>query len=293
MRTRVFDALDRHFTGLVKASFPPDRDVVLLVSDGVVRQVYVQGGYRYEFHHGNTWSLHLASRMPGRFWLQETPEQMLLFQRILVEQRDVGQRQGLSTPELDTFFRTCRKQERASLLQIRWKTAEAYVMVPGGGFAIDRAVFIGAEVCADEQAFQQIRGMNEVNCTVTVHEFGSGVASLEMYLNILFHLCANQWLEHFAGLAGFAMAEAVAESLREAASLHDCRFSVRGHRVADATIYEDAAIAAKVYRELLTILLDRLEQVFGPYLVSRLKQSTLQSLNAHYVNIMRVYRLVD
>jgi hypothetical protein len=295
LRKEVSCALEQQLTGLAKFSFPSGEELTLVVSRGGIRQAYYKDG--------------AVSKVPPSFWLspqlsqkqaqlsiQHLSARRLLFEKILLESAEAGieKKQDFKTSEVGKFFFSLRGRESGSLIQIQWKSAEAFVLVPGSKIDLHPALFLSGDVFEEDScAITTIENWKEADCNLTIYRGGiESDAWLEAHLDILFEGLCNYLLTQYGYMTGRVMVTSVIQNLMILASQKGWEINRLENSVVDQTIFTSPKEAAAAYRELLAMVLAHLGAVIGPGLLQSILRQGIFSYNAFYQSLIKTYELV-
>jgi len=111
----------------------------------------LQGEKRFQ---ANLWPVdaHLQAANQGYFAIQLMPMRRLFFEKAILETPEAGKeiKPTFKTSDLSGLFLSMVNLESASLVHIRWQTAEAFVLVPGSKISRRQAVFISKNVTEEK-----------------------------------------------------------------------------------------------------------------------------------------------
>lgn len=294
MQTRIDQAIEERFTGLVKVILPPDKDVTLFISEGAVHLAHVQDTQGRRFHPGEEWRNRLTIQGIGRFFMQQTPARALLYQKVSIECQRFGSKKEISTGDLASLFQSFDKREKATLLHAGWNNAEAFIMLPGISAIPRRAILVAENPAQDETAFTRIQGWPETTCTVTSYECNPEIESAaELHLNLLFERISNHLLAQYGYLTGVVMVRSAVRSLMVYAAQNGWDLHNNSYKISDTTLFPSCKLAGLAYRQILDFLSGQLRQVVGASLVDSIKRQSTETLSPFYQSLANEYHLVQ
>ena len=295
LRKQISLALEQRLTGLARIVLVSGEEVSMVISGGGVRQVYFKDGLSARVLPNFWLSSHLSDKQ-ARLSVESLPARRLLFEKILLESEETAQeeKQGFRTSALAQLFSSLKDCEAGSLVHIRWKEAEAFVLLPGSKLASYPALFIsGNLVEEDAEAIRSIENWKEAECDLTIHRGGAGSeAWLEAQLNILFEALCNYLLTQYGYLTGRVMITSIVQNLMILASQKGWEIDRHGNAVVDQSIFASPKEAAAAYHELLEMTLAHMGAVIGSALVQSLIRQGLDSYNPFYLSLVKTYELI-
>jgi hypothetical protein len=295
LRKQISLALEQRLTGLAKVVLLSGEEVTMVVSRGGVRQVYYKDGSVSRVL-PNFWLSQQLSDKQARLSIQSLPARRLLFEKILLESNETVQekKQGFRTAVLAQLFSSMKDCEAGSLVHIRWKDAEAFVLVPGSKLALRLALFLSGDIVEEDAfAISSIENWKESNCDLTIYR-GSieSEAWLEAHLDILFESFCSYLLTQYGYLTGRVMITSIIQNLMILASQKGWELDRLGNTVVDRTIFASPKEAAAAYQELLEMALAHMGAVIGSALARSLIQQGLDTYNTFYQSLIKTYELI-
>jgi hypothetical protein len=295
LREQISLALKQKLTGIAKIAFMTGEEMTLLIRGGNIRQVY------YKDEHisralPDAWEAPYLSDKRARLTIQSLPIRRLLFEKIVRENAETAKekRQGFKTSALAQLFSTMTDCEAGSLVHVRWKSAEAFVLIPGSKLVLRPALFLGSDVAEEDAcALSSIEDWKETDCDLTIYHGGlESEAWLEVQLDVLFESLCNFLLTQYGYLTGRVMITSIVQNLMILASQKGWEVDRSGSAVVDQTIFASPKEAAAAYHELLEMVLAHMGAVIGSALVQSIKQQGLDSYNTFYVSLIKTYELI-
>ena len=203
-------------------------------------------------------------------------------------------KQGFKTSALAQLFSTMTDCKAGSLVHIHWKSAEAFVLVPGSKLALRPALFLSGDLAEeDTYAISSIENWKETDCDLIIYHGGLGSeAWLETQLDILFESLCNYLLTQYGYLTGRVMITSIVQNLMILASQKGWEVDRCGNAVVDQTIFASSKEAAAAYHELLEMVLAHMSAVIGSALVQSIIRQSRDSYNTFYLNLIKTYELI-
>jgi hypothetical protein len=295
LQKRVHQVMEQKVTGLARISFLTGEEMLLFIQRGNVRQVYFSDKTPFQ-RIPEAWYDRLQPGRLARFSIQTKPARRLLFEKAMLETpvTSVEKKPAFQTIGLPALFTSLENQESASLAHIRWRNAEAFVLIPGSKLSLRRAFFF-REATAEENdsALIFIQIHPEPECEITLYRGGLGsVAWLEIHLNILFEWLCNYTLAQYGYLTGRVMVTPVAQNLLILASQKGWDINRLAGEVVDQTLFASPAEAANAYLELLDLLSSHVVGVIGSSLLQSIQRQAVFSLNSFYLSLLKSYGFI-
>jgi hypothetical protein len=294
IRARIDQLLGEHFTGLAQAAFVPQMDMTLLICDGVAKQVYFEDAFSLQCHPGENWKDPLAKYSIGGFFIKSLPVQALLFQKIVIEQRLRSTPVERKTTELLEIISSYEKREKAVVLQVIWKNAQAFVFVPGSGISSPRVIFHTAGIVEEGRpGLARISTWGERNCSVNAYDCDlENAAFIELQLSMMFEWLCNYMLTQYGYLTGNVLVRSIVRNLIIFAAANELNIRERDCVLTDLMIFQSADEAADAYRKLLNSVRHQMRTVIGSNLLASIEKQALNSLSGMYQEMARNYQLL-
>lgn len=295
LRKQISLALEQRLTGVARIVLLSGEEVTMIVSEGDVRQVYHKDG-SVSRALPNFWLSPQLDEQQARLLIQSLPVRRLLFEKIILESHETArdEKPGFKTSSLRQLFSSLNVRESGSLVQIRWKEAEAFVLIPGSKLASYPALLLSdGEAEEDACAIRSIENWKETDCDLIIYRGGiESEAWLEVHLVILFETLCNYLLAQYGYLTGRVMVTSIAQNLMILAAQKGWDISRRGNVVIDQTIFASPREAAAAYHELLQMALAHMGAVIGSALVQSIKRQGLDPYNTFYLSLVKTYELI-
>jgi hypothetical protein len=289
----VQQILGHDFTGLVKIAYLLGEEVTLLIQNGVIVEILLQDKNVRQFLPGEKFQGLFEPSRTGYLIVQNTPGKCLLFERACFDSQTRESRKGTAVADLERLFTQLKARESASVAVLRWKSAQAYALIPGSNLSVRRAIFLrGEQVESDDAAFAAISALPEPYCNVTLYQgsFGSD-AWISLHLNILFeHLSANM-LSQYGYLTGRVMVNSITRGLSYTAQELGCELTGLGNQPQVQTIFRTTSEAVTVYKDLLGYMEKQMATMVGSSFINAMKKQSQNALNPFYSNIIQFYGL--
>ncbi len=295
LQKSVHQALEQKITGLARISFLTGEEMLLFLQRGTVRQVYFsdRGPFR---RIPETWHDRLQPGRLARFSVQPKPARRLIFEKAILETPATAteKKPAFKTSGLSALFTSLENSESAALAHIRWKNAEAFVLMPGSKMPARQALFFSGAVTEENaSALTYIKVHQEPECEVTIYRGGlESMAWLEIHLNILFEWLCNYILTQYGYLTGRVMVTPVAQNLMILSSQKGWDVNRLAGEMVDQTIFSSPAEAANAYLELLDLLGAHVMPVIGSSLLQSIQRQGAFSLNSFYLSLMKTYGFI-
>jgi len=294
IRARIEKLISEHFTGLAQAAFVPQVDMTLLICEGVAKQVYFEDAFSLQCHPGENWKDELAKYSIGGFFIKPMPAQVLLFQKIVIEQRLRSTPIERKTTELMELISSYEKREKAVVLQVIWKNAQAFVFVPGSGISSQRVIFYATGIIEEGRpGLSRINAWGESHCSVNTYDCDQGnAASIELQLSMIFEWLCNYMLTQYGYLTGNVLVRSIVRNLIIFAAASDLNIREMNCVLTDLMVFQSADEAAEAYRKLLNSVRHQMRTVIGSNLLASIEKQALNSLNGVYQELARNYQLL-
>jgi len=297
LRKQISHALEQRLTGAAKIVLLSGEEVTMVVSRGGIRQVYDKKDGAVSRVLPNFWLSKQLSDLQAHLSIQSLPARRLLFEKILLESNETSQekKSGFKTSALAQLFLSMKDCEAGSLIHIRWKTAEAFVLVPGSKLTVCPALFLSGDIVEeDADAISSIASCKDGDCDLTIYR-GSmeSQAWLEAHLDILFESLCNYLLTQYGYLTGRVMITSIIQNLMILAAQKGWEIDRRGNAVVDQTIFASPKEAASAYHELLEMALAHMGAVIGTSLVQSITRQGADSYNPFYLSLLKTYELIS
>ena len=294
IRARIEKLLSERFTGLAQAAFVPQMDMTLLIHDGVAKQVYFEDAFSLQCYPGQNWKDELAKYSIGGFFIKPMPAQVLLFQKIVIEQRLRSTPIERKTTELMELISSYEKREKAVVLQVIWKNAQAFVFVPGSGISSQRVIFYTTgSIEEGRPGLARINTWGEPNCSVYTYDCDLGnAASIELQLSMMFEWLCNYMLTQYGYLTGNVLVRSIVRNLIIFAAANELNIREMDCVLTDLMTFQSVDEAADAYRKLLNSVRHQMRTVIGSNLLASIEKQALNSLSGVYQELARNYQLL-
>jgi hypothetical protein len=277
--------------GIIQITLGTQSPITLLIQNGRIPHGYLNDKERHRRVLNEEWQRLLEIEAECSVTFTPKPSEILLLQKILLEYQ--GEEKPFATSQLASLVQSSQMSQNASIIHVRWRSAEAFVVSSGVELSHWKAVILTDEmILKSPEALQLIFSWRETEHIATVYEGNiESPTWLEIYLNILFEWACNHILKQYGYLTGRVMINSVIRSLLVKAANEGWEITATDGRVLDHTISASPAEAGRVHREMLRNIYKFIEPIVGPVLVISIR-SQLESLcKGNYSSIARMYEL--
>lgn len=226
--------------------------------------------------------------------IQPMPVQVLQYAKILIEHAGEQTPTPFDPSEFQNVAKSYEKSATATLLHLNWKTADAFLLVPGGGIPNPALEFVSAQSsCSGEEALKQINNWGS-ECQLTVYPGSlTSEAWLEMHIKTVFHWSINLILDRYGYLTGKLMVTSIKRDIVGYASRQGWDITSSASELVDRTIYESSEVMAIGYQRIMAQTIKTIQTVVGTGMMSIIIQQISNNTNETYRKLIQYYRLME
>ena len=259
-------------TGLVELEFSEGSSRTLLFVRGTLSAVYLSG--------------QVSNRLDPADWLESlegtgtpvslrslslTPEDVRIF-KILIEQQGQSAMTVPVPADLEKQFNEWAALPAPALAQVRWPTAEALVLFPGGGPPPYYCLMFTSDQVKHSSG--DVRLVCDVPGPCESARIFSSEPRTQAWTEYLLHLAFTNLVGSLLGrldkLVGRLVLNQIIREVNFKATAHDWNLSVSASGVNDQAIFASPLAAAEVYSRLLEVLFHNFENVLGGQMLGML-----------------------
>lgn len=212
-----------------------------------------------------------------------TPQAIRLA-KILLEQIGSGQPAFMQTGALEAQIETWTASPDPGLVHICWPGAEALALFPGRSNSPRHTLFIAAsQILHSAGSMTALFGWKEQTCSATFYSSATHTQAWREYLlHSAFIRVMGHLLSHFEELTGRLLLDGVIRETNFTVAARGWNLHLSPGSVADQMIFDSAHEAARVYRQLLELILNYMASILGPEVLKLLMQESIMRLQPVY-----------
>jgi hypothetical protein len=281
------------FTGVIQILRDQSEELTLLVANGDLVDLLRRNQDLKQHLPGEALPNLLELPYTGFLSSRATPMRCLLFERAIFDTQIPDLRPKFPNTELEALFAKLKERESATVVHVRWETAQGYLLIPGANFPARQAIFLNdTEIDSGESAIWGMLHWKEPICDLSLHQGALETpAWIEIHLGIVFEYLCSTMLAEYGYLTGRAMVNSIVRSLLLATQDLGYELTGLGTRLQVENIFSSTAEAVATYSKLLAHLEFQMGAMIGPSFVANVKRQAHYSLNPFYFNLVQYYNL--
>jgi hypothetical protein len=282
-------------TGLVDVDFPGKPRASLLFAHGELINIY-QGEAGMKRIDQRAWGASLDS-YKGSVTLRTLAlsPQAVRSAKILLEQANDTRHVVPGDQPLDLLLETWIKHPVHAVAYIRWASAEALVLLPGGGVYPRYTLFVSADQMLDSAGTMTslYRWKEPYQSAVLLSSEPHTLAWTEYLLYHSFSWLVTHLLERFGELTDRLTLNNLVRDINFTSSAHGWGVLVHKSSITDQTIFSSPKAASEVYSRLIEFISGHMEAILGHDALDLLIRETVLRLPPPCRLVMEEYLLIS
>ena len=268
--------------GVVEISYSPEEKILFLLNAGKITCAYECKGDLISRASLPNVSALLNGRPEGAIRVCPLAPSFLRAVKTIVEQPHSSKTFPTLTAAIPNLIQECQKLPDASLLHVRWPTAEGFVFVPGNNFPARQYAFLTEGQTSDSAgAVSMFSRWSETNCSAAQYIGDPAVAIWkENNLQLGFALLIEQIMRRYEELVGHLLSRKLEDSINRFSRTQSWNILVANTAVDDVQLFDTFSDGAVAYRSIFDLASRQIAGVIGPRLFGEAMESGLDGLGA-------------